>query len=206
MDHELKKKEKKVSFTAMKDGTREDYEILAELEKPFLALTADRILQELRQSGETTLEGYQITRLEHALQSSTRAMRDGADIDWIVGALLHDIGDGLAPQNHDRMSAEIIRPFVRWDVAWTVEHHGIFQMLYYAHHYNWDRNARDRFRDHPLFKSCEDFCERWDQSSFDPEYPIEALDTFEPMVKEIFNRKAYDPKIIREGYVSSLTG
>ncbi len=206
MDHELKKKEKKVSFTAMKDGTREDYEILAELEKPFLALTADRILQELRQSGETTLEGYQITRLEHALQSSTRAMRAGADIDWIVGALLHDIGDGLAPQNHDRMSAEIIRPFVRWDVAWTVEHHGIFQMLYYAHHYNWDRNARDRFRDHPLFKSCEDFCERWDQSSFDPEYPIEPLDTFEPMVKEIFNRKAYDPKIIREGYVSSLTG
>lgn len=196
----------KVSFTAMKDGTREDYEILAKLEKPFLALTADRILTELRQSGETTLEGYQITRLEHALQSGTRAMRDGADIDWIVGALLHDIGDGLAPQNHDRMSAEVIRPFVRWDVAWTVEHHGIFQMLYYAHHYNWDRNARDRFRDHPVFKNCEEFCERWDQSSFDPEYPMEPLDTFEPMVKEIFNRKAYDPKIIREGYVSSLTG
>jgi predicted HD phosphohydrolase len=195
----------KVSFTAMKDGTREDYEILAKLEKPFLALTADRILTELRQSGETTLEGYQITRLEHALQSGTRAMRDGADIDWIVGALLHDIGDGLAPQNHDRMSAEVIRPFVRWDVAWTVEHHGIFQMLYYAHHYNWDRNARDRFRDHPVFKNCEQFCERWDQSSFDPEYPMEPLDTFEPMVKEIFNRKAYDPKIIREGYVSSLT-
>ena len=196
----------KVSFTAMKDGTREDYEILAKLEKPFLALTADRILTELRQSGETTLEGYQITRLEHSLQSGTRAMRDGADIDWIVGALLHDIGDGLAPQNHDRMSAEVIRPFVRWDVAWTVEHHGIFQMLYYAHHYNWDRNARDRFRDHPVFKNCEQFCERWDQSSFDPEYPMEPLDTFEPMVKEIFNRKAYDPKIIREGYVSSLTG
>ena len=196
----------KVSFIAMKDGTHEDYEILAKLEKPFLALTADRILTELRQSGETTLEGYQITRLEHALQSGTRAMRDGADIDWIVGALLHDIGDGLAPQNHDRMSAEVIRPFVRWDVAWTVEHHGIFQMLYYAHHYNWDRNARDRFRDHPVFKNCEQFCERWDQSSFDPEYPMEPLDTFEPMVKEIFNRKAYDPKIIREGYVSSLTG
>ena len=196
----------KVSFTAMKDGTREDYEILAKLEKRFLALTADRFLTELRQSGETTLEGYQITRLEHALQSGTRAMRDGADIDWIVGALLHDIGDGLAPQNHDRMSAEVIRPFVRWDVAWTVEHHGIFQMLYYAHHYNWDRNARDRFRDHPVFKNCEQFCERWDQSSFDPEYPMEPLDTFEPMVKEIFNRKAYDPKIIREGYVSSLTG
>jgi predicted HD phosphohydrolase len=68
------------------------------------------------------------------------------------------------------MSAEVIRPFVRWDVAWVVEHHGIFQMLYYAHHYGWDRNARDRFRDHPCFDSCAEFCERWDQSSFDPDY------------------------------------
>ena len=122
----------KVSFTEMKHGTREDYELLARLEKPFIALTADRILGELKQAGNATLEGYRITRLEHGLQSGTRAMRDGADIDWIVGALLHDIGDGLAPQNHDRMSAEVIRPFVRWDVAWTVEHHGIFQMLYFV--------------------------------------------------------------------------
>ena len=196
----------KVSFTEMKNGTREDYELLAKLEKPFIALTADRILGELKQAGNITLEGYRITRLEHGLQSGTRAMRDGADIDWIVGALLHDIGDGLAPQNHDRMSAEVIRPFVRWDVAWTVEHHGIFQMLYYAHHYNWDRNAREEFRDHPLFESCEEFCERWDQSSFDPDYETEPLETFEPMVREVFSRKAYDPQIIREGYVSPLTG
>ena len=110
MDRELKKMDKKVNFTAMKNGTREDYQLLAELEKPFLSLTADRVLNELREAGNATLEGYKITRLEHGLQSGTRAMRDGADIDWIVGALLHDIGDGLAPQNHDRMSAEVIRP------------------------------------------------------------------------------------------------
>jgi predicted HD phosphohydrolase len=157
-----------VSFTQMKDGTKAEYELLHELEKPFLALTADRVLEELRRQEHITLEGYRITRLEHGLQSATRAERDGADTDWIVAALLHDIGDGLAPQNHDRMSAEVIRPFVRWDVAWVVEHHGIFQMLYYGHHYGWDRNARDRFRDHPCFDSCAEFCERWDQSSFDP--------------------------------------
>ena len=118
----------------------------------------------------------------------------------------HDIGDGLAPQNHDKMSAEVIRPFVRWDVAWTVEHHGIFQMLYYGHHYGWDRNARDQFKDHPVFDNCAEFCERWDQSSFDPDYPTETLDMFEPMVREVFGRKAYSPEIIREGFVSSLTG
>ena len=195
-----------VDFTAMKDGTREEYELLARLEKPYLSLTADRVLGELKRAREVTLEGYKITRLEHGLQSGTRALRDGADLDWVVGALLHDIGDGLAPQNHDKMSAEVIRPFVRWDVAWTVEHHGIFQMLYYGHHYGWDRNAREQFRHHPVFNNCAEFCERWDQSSFDPDYPMEPIDTFEPMVREVFSRKAYDPEIIQEGFVSSLTG
>ena len=185
-----------VSFTAMKDGTREDYLLLEKLEKPFLALTADRVMDELRRAGEATLEGYKITRLEHGLQSATRAERDGADIDWIVAALLHDIGDGLAPQNHDRMSAEVIRPFVRWDVAWVVEHHGIFQMLYYGHHYGWDRNARDQFKDHPCFNSCAEFCERWDQSSFDPDYDTKSLNHFEPMLREIFTRTPFDPAII----------
>ena len=193
-----------VSFTAMKDGTREEYALLAQLEKPFLSLTADRVLDELRRADEVTLEGYKISRLTHGLQSATRAMRDGADIDWVVGALLHDIGDGLAPQNHDRMSAEVIRHFVRWDVAWVVEHHGIFQMLYYAHHYGWDHDTRERFRDHPCFDSCAEFCERWDQSSFDPDYPTEPLSRFEPMLREVFGRKAYDPAVLREGFVSSL--
>ncbi len=194
-----------VSFTQMKDGTKEDYALLAEKEHAFIVMTADRILDELRRHGETTLEGYRITRLTHGLQSATRAMRDGADIDWIVGALLHDIGDGLAPQNHDRFSAEVIRPFVRWDVAWVVEHHGIFQMIYYAHHYGWDKNARDKFKDHPCFDSCAAFCERWDQASFDPTYDTKPLETFEPMVREVFARKAYDPNVMRKGEVTPLT-
>ena len=194
-----------VGFTQMKDGTAEDYALLEKLEKPYLRLTADRVLDELRRQGEVTLEGYKITRLEHGLQSATRAERDGADMDWVVAALLHDIGDGLAPQNHDRMSAEVLRPFVRWDVAWVVEHHGIFQMIYYAHHYNWDANARDRFRDHPCFDSCATFCERWDQASFDPDYDTAPLAHFEPMVRTVFGRQAYAPDVIQEGVVSALT-
>ena len=130
----------------MKDGNYEDYQLLKKLEKPYLNLTVSRIIDELKRQGEATLEGYRITRLGHGLQSATRAEADGVDIDWIVGALLHDIGDGLAPQNHDKFSAEVIRPFVRWEVTWTVAHHGIFQMIYYAHHYGWDKDARDRQR------------------------------------------------------------
>ena len=114
-----------VSFTQMKDGTKEEYELLHELEKPYLAMTADRVLDELRRHGETTLEGYKITRLQHGLQSATRAEADGVDIDWIVGALLHDIGDVLAPQHHVRFYAEVVRPVVRWEVSWVIEHHGM---------------------------------------------------------------------------------
>jgi len=196
--------EKIVSFTAMKDGTRADYQLLEELEKPYLAGTAQRVLDELKRQGKSTLEGYKLTRLDHALQSASRAYRDSADIDWVVAALLHDIGDGLAPQNHDRYSAEVIRPFVREEVSWVVEHHGIFQMLYYAHHYGWDKNARDQFKDHPGFGSCSDFCERWDQSSFDPDYASESLAFFEPMVKTVFSRKAYDPDVMQAGVYNGL--
>ena len=193
-----------VSFVEMKSGTKEDYELLAELEKPYHGLTADRVLAEMERQGEDALSGYKITRLCHGLQAGTRAYRDGADIDWVVGALLHDVGDGLAPQNHDRFSAEVIRPFVREEVSWVVEHHGIFQMVYYAHHYGWDENARDRFKDNIYFKSCADFCERWDQSSFDPDFPTEDLSFFAPMVREVFGRKAYDSSILRPGVAVGL--
>ena len=196
--------QKTVSFTEMKHGSKEDYELLHELEKPFQAMTADRILDELHRQGEATLEGYKITRLDHGLQSATRAHREGADIDWVVGALLHDIGDGLAPQNHDRMSAEVIRPFVREEVSWVVEHHGIFQMIYYGHHYGWDRNARDHYKDHPSFNACADFCERWDQSSFDPDYESEPLEFFEPMVREVFGRNVYDEAVLKPGVTTGL--
>ena len=102
-----------VSFTQMKDGTSKEFEFLARLEKPFLQLTADLVLSEHRRAGEVTLEGYKISCWDYGLQSGTRAYRDGADIDWVVSAALHDIVDGLSPQNHDRMSAEVIRPIMR---------------------------------------------------------------------------------------------
>ena len=188
----------------MKDGDKEDYILLKELEKSYISMTSDRIIEELKRQGTISLEGYQITRLEHGLQSGTRAFRDGADIDWIIGALLHDIGDGLAPQNHDRMSAEVIRPFVREEVSWVVEHHGIFQMIYYAHHYGWDKNARDKFKDNIYFQTCADFCERWDQKSFDPEYENKDLDFFKPMIKEVFSRPPYKDEYIKKNEVLGL--
>jgi len=193
-----------VSFTAMKDGTAEDYALLAEHERAYNAGTADRLLRELRSQADETISGYKITRLEHGLQSATRARREGVETDWVVAALLHDIGDGLAPQNHDRFAAEIMRPFMRDEVVWTVEHHGIFQMVYYAHHYGWNPEERQTFRDHPCYDSCAAFCERWDQASFDPDYDSDPLESFEDEVRAVFARKAHDPAVMQVGVVKGL--
>ena len=195
---------KTVSFSHMEDGTREDYELLSELEKPHMAATAERLLRELAMQEEETLSGYKVTRLEHALQSATRAHREGADIDWVVAALLHDIGDGLAPQNHDKFAAEVIRPFVREECTWVVANHGLFQTYYYGHHFGWDRNERDALKDHPSYQACVDFCARWDQTSFDPDYDSEPLEFFAPMVHEVFARTAYEPDVIQAGSAKGL--
>ncbi|MCB1379530.1 MAG: HD domain-containing protein [Alphaproteobacteria bacterium] len=188
----------------MKDGTRDEYLFLKPLEDDHVRGTAERVLRELRLQDEETLPGYRITRLQHGLQAATRAHDEGADIDWVVAALLHDIGDGLAPQNHDRFAAEILRPYMREEVVWTVEHHAAFQMYYYAHHYGWNQHERDKYRDSVYYQSCVDFCERWDQASFDPAHDTKPLAFFESMVREVFSRKAHDPAVLQSGVMKGL--
>ena len=184
-----------VSFRRMDEGTPADYALLNRLEDEFVAALPDRILAALKDL-EHSLAGYQISRLEHSLQSATRAERDGADIEMIVGALIHDLGDDLAPLNHSQLAAAIIRPYVRSEVAWIIEHHGVFQMYYYGDAMGVDKNAREIYRGHKWFDSCEKFCERWDQMSFDPDYASYPLAHFEPMICEIFSRPPFDPGIV----------
>lgn len=194
----------KVKFTSMKDGDAEDYAMLDVHERDYASGTADRLLGALVELDES-LSGYQVTRLGHSLQAATRAWRAGADTDWVVAALLHDIGDIYAPYNHDEYAAAILKPFVREQVTWVVEKHGDFQRLYYAHHVGGNRHARDRFKGHAYYDDCAEFCEAWDQSSFDPDYPMMTVQDFAPLVREVFARKAYDPAVIRAGERVPLT-
>ena len=174
----------------MKNGSKEDYELLEIYEKNFERKTADRLLKYLA-SQTTTLEGYQITRLEHSLQAATRAYKNGESEEMVVATLLHDIGDDLAPMNHSQYAASIIRPYVSEKTYWIILHHGLFQTYYSAHHLGGDRNARDKFKDHKYYQDTVDFCEKYDQSSFDPNYKSMSLEEFEPMVKKIFDRKPF---------------
>jgi len=179
-----------VSFTRMEDGTKEDYEFLDSLEEKALAGLPDRLMDMLT-GVEGVLEGYQITRLEHSLQSATRAYRDGRDEEYIVMALLHDIGDGVSPLNHSAVAGAILRPYISEKNYWIVQHHGLFQMYYYAHHFGLDRNARDQFKDNPHFADTVEFCEKYDQNCFDPAYDSLPLSFFEPMIRNVFGREAF---------------
>ncbi len=179
-----------VTFASMAQGTKKDYELLERLEADFARGTADRVLAMLRELAGS-LSGYRVDRLEHSLQSATRAWRDGADEEMVVAALLHDIGDMIAPHNHSELAAAVLRPYVSERTYWIVLHHGLFQGYYYAHHTGGDRNARDAYRDHPWYQDTVDFCHQWDQSSFDPHYRSLPLEFFEPMVRRIFDRTPF---------------
>jgi predicted HD phosphohydrolase len=172
----------------MKYGSKEDYELLSKFEKEYAEKLPDRILEALLNLGES-MDGYQVSRLEHSLQSATRAERDGADEEMIVATLVHDIGDSLAPFNHSQLVASVLRPYVSEKVYWIMLHHGIFQEYYYAHHIGRDRNVRDQFKDNKYYQATVDFCEKWDQKSFDPEYDSFPLEHFEPMVRNLFSKQ-----------------
>jgi predicted HD phosphohydrolase len=179
-----------VSYTRMEDGTAEDYRLLRELGRKYSATTADRILNYLP-TLKNGAPGLQIDGYQHLLQTATRALRDGADEETVVAALLHDIGESLAPENHSEFAASILQPYVRASTHWMIAHHGIFQGYYYFHYWGRDRNERDRFRGHPDFERTARFCARWDQTSFDPAYDTMPLAAFEPMVRQIFAREPW---------------
>ncbi|OUX53497.1 MAG: peptidase [Pelagibacteraceae bacterium TMED287] len=179
-----------VKFTEMKNGSKEDYLLLDKYEKKFAENTGERLLK-FMSNLDDTLEGYKITRLEHSLQTATRALNDKADDEMIVAALFHDIGDELAPLNHSEYAAAVLKPYVSEKTHWIIEKHGEFQMYYFAHHLGGNRNQRDKYKGHKYFIDTINFCEKWDQKSFDPNFKSINIENFRPYVQKIFSRKPY---------------
>jgi predicted HD phosphohydrolase len=179
-----------VSYTRMADMTEADLKLIN--------ADADEDARELPgrlMNAVAELERFQgalkVSRLEHSLQSATRAHRAGKDKEYVAAALLHDIGDALAPHSHGEMVAGILRPFVSERVCWIVQKHALFQAYYYAHLMGEDRNARDKYIDHPFYDDCVEFCEHFDQNCFDPDYDSLPLEFFRPIVEDVFRRPRY---------------
>lgn len=181
-----------VSFTRMGDATREEMELIsAEAARHRQENLIASIVKQLKSMAGHTY-GYQVDRLEHSLQSATRAYREGARVDMVVAALVHDIGDDLSPDNHSEVAAAILRPFADDEAVWVVKHHGVFQTYIYGDALGIPTDGREKYRDSPYFDSCAHFCEAWDAESFDPNYDTLPFDFFLPMLEEVFGRQ---PKV-----------
>ncbi len=177
----------RAQFTAMMEGTPEDWAAIARTQAPRRGEHVDRILAHMRLlNGDEG--GFAVDRLEHSLQTATRAFRAGQDEEYVVCALLHDIGDLLLPASHAELGAAILKPYVSARNHWMLEHHGVFQGYYFFHHIGLDRDMREQFRGHPDFEHTAQFCHLYDQNSFDPAYDSMPLEAFEPMMRRVMER------------------
>lgn len=158
-----------VSWTRMEDGTQEDWDLLFKLEQQINADLVERVVAHLKLL-DVDWGGYRINHYQHSLQSASMAEHDGADEEMVIAALLHDIGDIISPYNHSKFAAALLRPYVSEKTYWIIKHHGIFQSYYYNQYIGAERHARGRFKDHPHYQACVDFCHNYDQNAFDPDY------------------------------------
>ncbi len=175
----------RASFTIMERSTTEDWAIIGASYAQFVRALPDRVLAHLRLL-DGDYGGFAVDRLQHSLQTATRAHRAGEDEEYVVSALLHDIGDTLGSFNHADIAAAVLAPFVSEANHWMVEQHAIFQGYFFFHHLGMDRNQREQFRGHPWFERTALFCERYDGPAFDPTAEMLPLTFFEPMVRNVF--------------------
>lgn len=174
----------RASFTTIEAGTAEDWKIIVSQFVPYARALPDRILAHLRLL-DGDFGGFPVDRLTHCRQAATLAHRDGRDEEYVVCALLHDIGDTLGSYNHADIGAAILKPFVSEANHWMLAHHGIFQGYYFFHHLGMDRNMREGFRSSPHFARTEEFCARYDGPAFDPAADTLPLDFFVPMLRRV---------------------
>ena len=178
-------RQNEASWTSFEETTAADWDAVMEYEKQFNAGLVDRLLAQFQLLDEQDTP-YPLNRYQHSLQSATRAYDDGADEETIVAALLHDIGDVVAPYNHGEVAAAILKPYVSEKTHWIVRHHCVFQGYYYNHYYGGDRYAREKYRGSPYFDDCVYFCHNYDQNAFDPDYQSKPLEFFVPLLRRLF--------------------
>lgn len=174
----------KATFVRMQDSTREDWQLIGGEFMQFTGGLPERVVKHL-QILEGDYGGFPVDRYTHSLQTATRALRDGRDDEYVVCALLHDIGDTLGSFNHPDIAAAILKPFVVEANHWMVQHHGIFQGHYFFHHIGLDRDLRDQFKDHPHYAHTAEFCELYDNPAFDPKAETLPIEEFMPMLRRV---------------------
>jgi predicted HD phosphohydrolase len=175
----------RANFRAITESTQDDWQLIGRELQSFARKLPDRLIAHLKLL-QGDHGGFPVDRLEHCLQTATRAFQAGRDEEYVVCALLHDIGDTLGPHNHADIAAAIVQPFVSEENHWIIQHHAIFQGYYFFHYLGLDRDLREKFRGHPHFEKTEEFCRLFDEVAFDRNFKSMPLEAFEPMLQRVF--------------------
>ena len=178
----------RAAFKTFRESTQEDWALIRTHLPETQRRVADHALWLLR-ALDSDHGGFPVSRLQHSLQTAARAEKGGESEEYVMCALLHDIGDTLAPTNHPSIAADMLKGVVSDGHHWMVLHHGIFQGYYFWHHLGMDRNTRDQFRDSPYYDLTDEFTAKYDQTAFDPDYVSPSLEYYEPMVRRLFAPK-----------------
>jgi predicted HD phosphohydrolase len=173
------------NFKKMSDSTAQDWHLIMCEQLDFFSKLPDRILTHL-QLLEDDYGGFPVDRLQHSLQTAELAANAGEDEQYIVCALLHDIGDTLGSANHADLAATILQPFISEENLWMIKHHAVVQGYNFFHHIGLNRNLRDNLRDHPHYARTENFVNNYDDQAFDASKAKLSIDLFEPMVRNVF--------------------
>jgi predicted HD phosphohydrolase len=183
----MEKQDMQATFKSFPESTEEDWKIIGDAFAGFAQTLPDRVIQHLLLL-KGDCGGFPVDRLEHCLQTATRAWEAGEDEEYVVVALLHDIGDTLSTYDHGELAATILKPFVSEANYWLLKHHQIFQGYDYFHHLGADRHMRERYADSPFYEYTRRFCELYDGKAFDGSYASKPLEFFVPMVRNVMKR------------------
>ncbi|MGK0375754.1 MAG: putative HD phosphohydrolase [Arenicella sp.] len=173
------------NFNKMSESTAEDWRSIMGEQMAFFTKLPDRILAHMQLLDED-YGGFPVDRLQHSLQTAELAAEAGEDDQYVVCALLHDIGDTLGSTNHADVAAAILEPFISEENLWMIKHHAIVQGYNFFHHLGLERNMREQFKDHPHYQRTLRFVNKYDDLAFDVSKPKLSLKHFEPMVREVF--------------------
>jgi predicted HD phosphohydrolase len=174
----------RATFTRMDECTEADWQAIVPEAVAFSKTLPDRVMAHLKLL-DGDFGGFPVDRYTHCLQTATLALRDGRDEEYVVCALLHDIGDTLGSFNHPDIATAILKPFVSEANLWMVQNHGIFQGYNFFHHIGMNRHMRDMFTGHAHYAQAEEFVALYDNPAFDAKAETLPISEFEPMLRRL---------------------
>ena len=174
-------------FTRMQDGTAEDWATISAAHLEHFSKTPAHLMDMLR-SLESVSVGFACNQLQHSLMTATLARRDGASEEEIAIALLHDVGKAVNIPNHGAIAAELLRPYVSEDAYHVIYNHQHFQGKFYYEFLGASPNLREDYKLESWYDLAVKLVDKWDAPAFDPDYRVDSLESFEPLLIKIFSQ------------------